>query len=147
MKPMKLGIGMFAVVGALIMLLLQLHFALSWEAYYAHFPFQGYSPPAGPPFFSTSTRSLAVTAAVLFALPLFVLRFARQGPFASTRALLAGVVAAFVVIWFSTKALREDSNMWPIDLVLLTIMTGVPLFLGCTAQVVMTRVVTRLRRK
>jgi hypothetical protein len=145
MKPMKFGIGMFAVVGALIMLLLQLHFALSWDNYYSHFPFQGYSSPAGPPFFSTSALSLKVTETVLFALPLFVLWFARQGAIASTWGLLSGVVAAFVAIWVFTKPLREDSNMWPIDLVLLTVMTGAPLFLGCAVHVAVRRVFIHIR--
>lgn len=148
MKPMKFGIGKFIVAGAFIMLLLQMNFALFWKSYYSHFPFKGYSDPiVGPPFFSASTETLYVTLIVLFTLPLVVLWFARASSFVSTLGLLSGVMLANIVIWLCSKQLREDSNMWPIDLVLLTIMTAAPLFLGCVTQIVIRKVLSYLRKQ
>lgn len=138
---------MFILAGAVTMLLLHLDFVMLWESHYSHFPFKGQRDPiAAPPFFSTSARTLLITEIVLFILPLAVLWFAREGSFASTGGLFSGVMLTVVIIWLSTKQLREDSNMWPIDLVLLSIMTGVPLFLGCVTQIVFRSVLGHLRR-
>lgn len=148
MKPLKFGIDMFIVAGAFIMLLLQMNFALFWKSYYSHFPFKGYLDPiVGPPFFSASTETLYVTLIVLFILPLVVLWFARASSFVSTLGLLSGVMLANIAIWLSSKQLREDSNMWPIDLVLLTIMTAAPLFLGCITQIVIRKVLSYLQKQ
>jgi hypothetical protein len=45
-------------------------------------------------------------------------------------ALWAGIMSAVVLVWVGTARLRQDSNMWPIDFVFLSVMTGVPMLVG-----------------
>lgn len=129
---MKSRTWLFFGVGAITMLLLQLHFTLFWNSYYAE--------GAYPPFFTGSTRSLEITLIVLFILPFVALWFVRGKALISTLALWLGVMFSAMIIWLASEQLRRDSNMWPIDLVLLSIMTGIPLFLGCISQIVIQRV-------
>lgn len=86
-----------------------------------------------PPFFASSERSLLIARIVLAVLPLLALPFASVTPWKAVRAMWGGVMLAVVVIWVATPALRQDSNMWPIDLVFLAVMTGIPLVLGMFA--------------
>ncbi len=39
-------------------------------------------------------------------------------------------MVSLVAIWVATPQFRNDSNMWPIDLVFLAFVTGVPVFAG-----------------
>jgi len=136
MKSDKFRMQFFIALGFIVMLLLQFNFVLFWDSYYSHYPFLGNSQSTTyPPFFSISVRSLEITVATLFLVPLLALWFSRAGSLVATLGLLIGVMMATVIIWLSSEKMRQDSNMWPIDLVLLTIMTGAPLFLGCIAQV------------
>ena len=150
MGSVKSRTSIFVAIGAVTMLLLQLHFVLFWKSYYSHFPVQGYqgAMAAGnvSPFFTGSAQSLQITEIVLFALPLLVLWFARESSWTSTLGLWSGVMLSVVIIWLATKRLREDSNMWPIDLVFLSFLTALPLFLGCVTQIVIQRVMGYLRR-
>jgi|PlaIllAssembly_1097288.scaffolds.fasta_scaffold432776_1 uncharacterized membrane protein len=143
---MKHRTWIFFAFGAVTMLLLQLHFVLFWKSYYIHFPIQGYEGAMAEgkvaPFFTGSTQSAEITKIVLFLLPLAVLWFARGSAWRSTCGLWLGVMFSVVIIWLATERLRRDSNMWPIDLVLLSVMTGVPLFLGCITQVVIQRILS-----
>ena len=63
----------FAVLGAAVFLLLQLHFSLAWPGYYARFPFKGYERAMEeaniPPFFTTSPRSLLVHVSLFCSCP------------------------------------------------------------------------------
>ena len=54
-------------------------------------------------------------------------------------------MAACVVIWVATAKLRNDSNMWPISLVFLAVMTGVPMLIGRVLGLLYWRI--RSRRK
>jgi hypothetical protein len=128
---------MFVLVGVVAFLLLHLQFALWWDSYYARFPVYGYQAAMAahrvPPFFASSERSLLIARVVLAILPLLALPFASVTPWKAVRAMWGGVMMAVVLIWLATPALRQDSNMWPIDLVFLAVMTGIPLVLGMFA--------------
>jgi hypothetical protein len=128
---------MFVLVGVIAFLLLHLQFALRWDSYYSRFPLNGYQAAMDayrvPPFFASSERSLLIARVALAILPLLALPFASVTPWKAVRAMWGGVMAAVVLIWLATPALRQDSNMWPIDLVFLAVMTGIPLVLGMFA--------------
>jgi len=128
----------FAALGAGAFLLLQLHFAVTWTSYYAHFPIMGFqrAMESGliPPFLTTSTRSLLVGRVVLLLLPLGTLWFRNGRRRDALLALWSGVMLVLVLVWIGTKRLREDSNLWPFDLVFLLFVTGVPLLLGAFFQ-------------
>lgn len=138
------GSRTFLVGGAVAFLLLHLQFALCWDSYYARFPIYGYQAAMAahrvPPFFASSERSLLIARVVLAVLPLLALPFASVTPWKAVRAIWGGVMVAVVLIWAATPALRQDSNMWPIDLVFLAVMTGVPLVLGMVAYLLATSV-------
>jgi hypothetical protein len=137
MRRPTFGSASFILVGAAAFLLLHLQFALWWESYYSHFPVDGYQAAMAahrvPPFFASSERSLLVARLVLAVLPLLALPFAGVTPWKAVWAMWGGVMVAVVFIWVATPALRQDSNMWPIDLVFLAVMTGIPLVLGMFA--------------
>jgi hypothetical protein len=130
----ELGSRMFVLVGAVAFLLLHLQFVLWWDSYYSRFPFYGYRSAMAahqvPPFFTSSERSLLVARFALAVLPLIALPFASITPWKAVRAMWGGVMLAVILIWISTPALRQDSNLWPIDLVFLAVTTGIPLVLG-----------------
>jgi len=88
-----------------------------------------------PPFFSSSERSLLVARIVLAILPLLALPFAGNSPWKAAGGLWVGVMLATIAIWIATPALRQDSNMWPLDLAYLGVVTAIPLFLGALAYV------------
>lgn len=141
----------FAALGAGAFLLLQLHFAIAWKSYYAHFPFMGYqrAMESGliPPSLTTSTRSLLVGRVVLVLLPLGSLWFRNGRRRDALLALWSGVMLALVLVWVGTKRLREDSNLWPIDLVFLLFVTGMPLLLGALFQAGLQETLTYLQKR
>jgi len=121
---------LYFVAGALIFLALHLYFVLTWQALYAQHLWTGYAPGRLPAFFNSSPDSLLVTNVVLFAAALgLTLLPAGRVRWAGV-ALWVGVIAAIVAVWIATPQLRHDSNMWPIDLVVLSVMTGVPMLVG-----------------
>ena len=67
---------------------------------------------------------------VIFSLPILTFWFAGGRLISSTLALWAGVMVSLVTIWVATPQLRQDSNMWPIDLVLLAFSSGIRLLVG-----------------
>ena len=133
-----------AMVGGVAALALQWHFSHAWTSYYSHFPWQGYQQAMQeghvPAFLTTSPRSLLVGSLVLFLLPSLTLLFAGGRPIKVTLALWAGVMAALVTVWVATPRLRQDSNLWPIDLVLVSFITGLPLIAGASAVVLLQKV-------
>jgi hypothetical protein len=140
----------FVAVGAMTFLFLQLHFSLAWNSYYSNFPWLGYGTAMEkgnvPAFFSTSPRSMLIACIVLFALPLFALWFAEGRPWKAARSIWVGVMLSVILIWLTTKQMREDSNMWPIDLVYLSIVTALPIFLGAFIMRVIQDVTAYIRR-
>jgi len=126
--------ALFTMVGVLVMLALQWHFSHAWTHYYARFPRQGYEQAMQeghiPAFLTTSSRSALVGWMVIFALPILSFRFAAGRLISSMLALWVGVMVSLVTIWVATPQLRQDSNMWPIDLVGLGLSTAIPLSLG-----------------
>jgi hypothetical protein len=120
--------------GFLVLLGLQLQFVLLWNGYYSRFPWPGYSTAmkAGlvPPFLTTSPKSYFMTRITLLFPPLVALLFPKESLVRAWFSLWAGAMAATVAIWVATPRLRNDSNLWPIDLVYLGYVTGLPLFLG-----------------
>lgn len=58
-------------------------------------------------------------------------------------ALWTGVMLAVLGIWVATPRLREDSNMWPIDLVVIAYQTGAPLVVGTLFFLVVRKLVSR----
>ena len=54
---------------------------------------------------------------------------------------------ALLPVWVGTTRLREDSNMWPIDLVFLVFATGLPLLLGGLCQACLEVAVAFLRKQ
>ena len=137
--PSWIFLGIFIGAGLLVFLALQLQLAMSWRSYYALYPIPGYEEAMAsgriPPFFSSSERSLLVTRIVLAILPLLALPFAGSSPWKAAGGLWIGVMLATVSIWIATPALRQDSNMWPIDFAYLGVVTAIPLFLGALAYV------------
>ena len=88
-----------------------------------------------PPFFTSSPRSELVAGAVLFAMTLGMTLLPTGRAALTGVAIWAGVMAAVVVLWVATPPLRNDSDMWPIDLVFLAVNTGVPILLGMDCRV------------
>ncbi len=125
---------------AVIFLLLHVYFVLTWDGLYAQYPWTGYAPGVSPPFFSSSPRSELVAYAVLFATALgLTLIPSGSKPWVGV-AMWAGVTAAVVLVWVATPQLRNNSNMWPIDLVFLSFITGVPMLIGRTIGLIYWRV-------
>ena len=124
----------FTLVGAVALLALQWHFSYAWTSYYSRFPWQGYGQTMReghvPAFLTTSSRSSLVGGMVIFSLPILTFWFAGGRLISSTLALWAGVMVSLVTIWVATQQLRQDSNMWPIDLVLLAFSSGIRLLVG-----------------
>ena len=124
----------FFILGCVTMGLMHLLFVLFWRTYFSHFPLHGYRAAMEqgriPPFFTNSTPGLWFTMSALFPLPVVAFWFACGRPRFSVLAMWAGVMFAIILIWVSTPQLRHDSNLWPLDLVFLSFMTGIPIFLG-----------------
>jgi hypothetical protein len=124
----------FTLVGCVVLLALQWHLSLTWTSYYSRFPWQGYEQAMReghtPAFLTTSSRSSLVGGMVIISLPILTLWFAGGRLISSTLALWAGVMISLVTIWIATPQLREDSNMWPIDLALLAFSGGIRLLVG-----------------
>ena len=144
MPSRRLAPWTFALIGAGAFLLLQLHVAAAWTSYYSHFPLAGYQHAMEegriPPFFTTSVRSLQIGCGLLVFLPLGSLWFRNGSRRAASMGLWAGVLLAVISVWLSSAPLRQDSNMWPIDLVVLSLVTGAPLFVGTALQAVLQEV-------
>lgn len=134
MNRLSLRFLLLAVVGAMALLVLQWHFSVAWAGYYSRFPWAGYGQAMGdghvPAFLTTSPRSLLVGFCVLFALPFVTFWLGGGRPLLSSLALWAGVMGSLVGVWVATSQLRQDSNMWPIDLVFFIFITGVPMMAG-----------------
>ena len=130
----------YCLAAAVVFLILHLYFVLAWNSLYAQFPWPGYAPGVSPPFFWSSPRSELVAYVILFALALdLTLIPAGRRPWLGI-AMWAGVMGATVLIWIATPQLRNNSNMWPISLVFLSFMTGVPMLLGRTLGLVYWRI-------
>jgi hypothetical protein len=131
---------LYVLAGAVVFLILHIHFVVAWESLYAHHPWTGYAPGRSPAFFSSSPKSLAIASAVLLvmALALTVIPPGQRAGIGG--ALWAGVMIAVVLIWVATARLRQDSNMWPIDFVFLAVQTGVPIGVGRTIGLVYWRI-------
>ncbi len=134
---------LFALAGGLALLLLQWHFSYSWATYYSRFPWQGYQHAMQdgrvPAFLTGSPRSLLIGDIVIFSVSLLTLWFGRG--ISSALALWCGIMTALAAVWMGTPALRQDSNMWPIDLVFLAFCTGIPLWLGALLVMILRKVV------
>lgn len=144
MRLRTFGPRPFLLAGFVAFLVLHLHFALMWDAYYSRFPVWGYQSAMAahrvPPFFVSSARSLLIARIVLAILPVLALPFVSGTPWKAMRAMWGGVMLAVVLIWIATPALRQDSNMWPIDLLYLAVVTGLPLVIGMFAFILVSRV-------
>ena len=120
--------------GAVTVLALQLQFVILWHAYYSRFPYPGYSYAmevgAVAPFLMASVRSTQITRFVLSRLSVTTWWFPGRRLAGAGLALWTGVMIAVVGIWVAVPRLREDSNMWPFDLVALSYQTGAPLIVG-----------------
>ena len=131
---------LYVLAGAVVFLILHIHFVIAWESLYAQHPWTGYNPGASPAFFSSSPRSVALANVVLFATALALTMIPPgQRPRIGV-ALWAGVMGAVVLVWLATARLRQDSNMWPIDFVFLAVQTGVPIGVGRTIGLVYWRI-------
>jgi prolipoprotein diacylglyceryltransferase len=83
-------------------------------------------------------RSLAAPSDLIMPVTLVVLGitgavtvlFVRGRARAILRGLWLGAMAGYCTMWLATPALRQDSNMWPIDLVVGGIVMSVPLLIG-----------------
>jgi hypothetical protein len=121
---------LYVLAGAVVFLILHIHFVLVWDSLYALHPWTGYAPGRRPAFFSSSPRSVAIANVVLFATALALTMIPPgQRPRIGV-ALWAGVMGAVVLVWLATARLRQDSNMWPIDFVFLSVLTGLPMLVG-----------------
>jgi len=129
----------YLLAAAVLFLLLHLYFVLSWDSLYAPHPWRGYAPGIAPPFFTSSPRSELVAGAVLFAMTLGMTLLPAGRAALTGVAIWAGVMAASAVLWVATPPLRNDSDMWPIDLVFLALTTGVPILLGRLAGLAVRR--------
>ena len=130
----------FALLGGLAFLALQWQLSHAWTSYYSRFPWRGYEQAMREghvaPVLTTSPRSLLIGRVVLLLFPLVALWFGAGRPITSTMALWGGVMVSVVAIWAATPQLRQDSNMWPIDLVFLAFCTGIPLLVGALVVIV-----------
>ncbi len=131
---------LYVLAGAVVLLILQIHFVLTWESLYAHYPWKGYAPGVSPAFFSSSPRSLTIADAVLFAMALALTMVPPGQRSGIGGALWAGVMVAVVLVWLATARLRQDSNMWPIDFIFLAVLTSVPMVVGRTIGLVYWRI-------
>src|SRR5713101_7813226 len=131
---------LYVLAGAVVFLILQIHFVLTWESLYAPYPWKGYAPGVSPAFFSSSPRSLTIADAVLFATALALTMIPPGQRSGIGGALWAGVMVAVVLIWLATARLRQDSNMWPIDFIFLAVLTSVPMVVGRTIGLVYWRI-------
>ena len=131
---------LYVLAGAVAFLILHIHFVLAWDSLYALHPWTGYAPGRSPAFFSSSPRSVAIANVVLFATALALTMIPPgQRPRIGV-ALWAGVMGAIVLVWLATARLRQDSNMWPIDFVFLSVLTGLPMLVGRTIGLVYWRI-------
>jgi hypothetical protein len=131
---------LYVLAGAVVFLILHIHFVLAWDSLYALHPWTGYAPGRSPGFFSSSPRSVAIANVVLFATALALTMIPPgQRPRIGV-ALWAGVMGAVVLVWLATARLRGDSNMWPIDFVFLSVLTGLPMLVGRTIGLVYWRI-------
>jgi hypothetical protein len=131
---------LYVLAGAVVFPILHIHFVLAWDSLYALHPWTGYAPGRSPAFFSSSPRSVAIANVVLFATALALTMIPPgQRPRIGV-ALWAGVMGAVVLVWLATARLRQDSNMWPIDFVFLSVLTGLPMLVGRTIGLVYWRI-------
>jgi len=130
----------YLLAAAVVFLMLHFYFVATWDSQFAQDLPRGYAPGALPPFFSSSPKSTTIAQAVVFATAL-VLTLIPSGksPWIGI-AMWAGVMLAIVLIWVGTPQLRNDSNMWPIDLVFLAVMVGIPMLIGRTLGLVYWRI-------
>lgn len=139
----------FLLLGFAAFLLLQLQYVLFWVPFYSNSPLPGYerAMAAGQiaPFFTATRQTMMAAAVVLFLLPMVSLFWAR--PVArklnASVALWAGIMLGVVVVWISIPRLRNDSDMWPIDLVFLAFTTGLPMIAGTLVHLALAEFVFR----
>jgi len=128
------GFLAFSLAGFLAILALQLQCMLLWGVFYSRFPWEGYSNAmqmgAIPASLTTSQASCALMIVALVLLPLLSFRSPNQRLFPVWSGLWLGVMTGLIAIWISTPQLRNDSNLWPIDLVMLAIATAIPVLVG-----------------
>ena len=128
---------LYVLAGAVVFLILHIHFVVAWDSLYAHHPWTGYAPGRSPAFFSSSPRSLAIANVVLFAMALALTVIPPGQRPGIGSALWAGVMIAAVLVWLATAPL---GNMWPIGFVFLAAWTGVPIGVGRTIGLVYWRI-------
>ena len=118
---------------------LQWHFSRSWSGYYSRFPWPGYEQAMKqgrvPAFLTDSPRSLRVGFCAIFALPFLTLWRSGRHALISSLALWMGIIVALMGVWLATPQFRQDSNLWPIDLVVLFFCSGLPLMAGAIALI------------
>ena len=145
-----LRMSLFALAGGLALLILQWHFSQSWAGYYSRFGWRGYEQAMRegrvPAFLTTSPRSFLLGSSALFALPLLTLWFGGWRPLRSSLALWAGVVVSLVGVWVATPQLRQNANLWPIDMILLFFGIGLPMMAGVLTVLAIEKVNGRLKR-
>lgn len=130
----------YLLAAAAVFLALQLYFVVTWDSFYAQHPWPGYAAGILPPFFMSSPKSVPIGCAVLFATSfMLTLIPSARGPWLGI-AMWAGVMCAVVAIWLATPTMRNDSNLWPVDLVVNGAMTGAPMLIGRTVGLVYWRV-------
>jgi hypothetical protein len=136
--PPAMAMALFsALAGALTFLLLQWHFSHSWASYYSHFPWTGYERAMKdgnvPASMTGSPRSLLlgeITLSLLSFAAVFLAGGRIKRALGMGLAFWAGTMVAIAVIWVITPQFRNDSNMWPIDLIFVAFLTGVPVLAG-----------------
>ena len=102
---------LYVLAGAVVFLILHIHFVIAWESLYAQHPWTGYNPGASPAFFSSSPRSVALANVVLFATALALTMIPPgQRPRIGV-ALWAGVMGAVVLVWLATARLRQEDRI------------------------------------
>jgi prolipoprotein diacylglyceryltransferase len=118
----------------LAIMLLELQVRVLWSLY-SRFPTHGYEEvwtegKVTPSLAAPSDLIMPVTLVVLGMLGAVTVLFVRGKARAVLPGLWPGAMAAYCAMWLATPALRQDSNMWPIDLVVMEIGVSIPLVIG-----------------
>jgi len=120
--------------GFLTIMLLELQVRVLWSLY-SRFPMNGYQEvwregKVTPSLAAPSSLIMPVSLVVLGIVGAVAVLFVRGRARATLTGLWLGAMAGYCTVWLSTPALRQDSNMWPIDLVLIGIGLFIPLVIG-----------------
>jgi hypothetical protein len=144
-----LGFPIALLLAILFMVAIQAQFLVLWRPLYAHPTWKGYEIAAergyDVPFYTTSPRALLATEMLLFLFALALLLIRRSFWPLVVPGLLIGAFLGAVGVWISTRRLREDSNLWPIDMLFLLVVTAVSIALGSGLAVAVRVLVPKLR--